>query len=1121
VTGIADWLKKVGLEKYAPVFAEHDVTLDVLPHLTEADIDQLHLPTGPRRRLLVEIQALGAPASPAPVVPPMAPAHEPHATSPGAERRQLTVMFCDLVGSTSLAARLDAEELRELMRTYRTACGAVISRYDGHVAQILGDGLLVYFGWPRAHEDDPERAVRAALDVVASVQSIRALQPLAVRIGLATGPVVVGDTTRDGHTEANLAVGETPNLAARLQGVAGSNQVVIAPTTRRLVGDSFVLTDLGAHALKGIAEPVRAWGVNAVQRTKGRFEAAHGATELTPLVGRDEELTLLGRRWQQARGGEGQVVLIGGEPGIGKSRLTQAFRAGLDEPHTALRYQGSPYHLHSGLYPFLEQFELMAGFSRDDTHEQKLDKMEAALLGSDAEVAEAAPLVAAVLSLPTERYPPLKLSPQKRKEKTLDALAGQMEALATNGPLLILAEDMHWIDPTSQELLNLLVARLHDRRVLLLGTYRLEYVSPWVGQPGVTSVVLTRLGRREGARLVEEVTEGRALPPEVLEEILARTDGVPLFVEELTKSLLESGLLRETGDHYTLLAPLVSLAIPTSLRDSLMARLDRLGQVREIAQLGACIGRDFSYDLLARVSPLERRILEAGLDRLVEAGLVIPRDAPPDAVYTFKHALVQDVAYDSLLRSRRIELHARIAQVLEADFGDRVASKPEWLAHHHTQAGDLPAGIPLWRKAGELAIGRVSLQEAVAHLQKGLGLIDQLPPSAERDRLELTIREPLNAAWTGLRGWAAPEVGVNASALLQLAKSQGQTESLLLGLWWMWTNTITQGRIADSVPWAERLLDEGREAGDIDLQIFGHAAAMVSHLLLGQLAESREQADRVLTMYDPRRADRWIQLTGHDLKTFVEVYACQLMWMLGYPDQAIRISEESYAHARGVGHAFNLVWAVTFGAYAFAYRRETARIFERVNEADRLAREQGIAFIWQVSVPQVAGLAELHQGRPLEAIALLRKGIDSWTKAGGHVRVPYLKGKLAEAMALRGDLEPALALADECLEQIERPAWQEREWLAEVLRIKGWILMLQDRYEEAETQLRASLDFARRQQAKSWELRSATTLAELLAHRGQRGAARGVLAPVHGWFTEGFDTPDFIDASALLEELRP
>jgi class 3 adenylate cyclase/tetratricopeptide (TPR) repeat protein len=1111
---LGDWLKALDLAEFEAIFVENRVDLKTLEVLTESDLKELGVPFGPRKRILnaiPELKGQGAPRR--------AEVETPVATGSLGERRQLTVMFCDLVGSTALSALLDPEELQALIKTYRNTCADVVLRYEGRVAQYLGDGLMVYFGWPVAHEDAAERGVRSALEMVQAVNAIRAAKPLAVRIGLATGSVVVGDASRDGNAEAGLAVGETPNLAARLQALAGPGEVVIAPTTRRLLLDAFSLTNLGVHSLKGVAQPMQLWRVDEARRTEGRFKAAHGGGELAPLIGRDEESTLLGQRWQQARRGEGQVVLIGGQPGIGKSRLTQALREGITDPHTALHYQCSPYHLNSPLHPFIEQFELSAGFARDDAPERRLEKLEAALVGSAAQIAEGAPLFAALHSLPTERYPPLHLSPQKRKEKTLEALAGRVEALARQAPVLIVVEDVHWIDPTSQELLELLVPKVGGLPVMLVMTHRLEYVPSWAGQPGVTTLTLNRLGRRQGTQLVDTVTEGKALPPEVLDEILARTDGVPLFVEELTRSVLESGQLREDGDHYALQGPLAALAIPTSLRDLLMARLDRLGPVKELAQIGACIGREFSYELIERISMRRPELLETSFKTLVDSGLVARRDSPPAALYTFKHALVQDAAYDSLLKSRRSELHARIAQVLENDFADLVTNAPEWLAHHRTQAGHLAQAIPLWRNAGTLAVGRVALKEAVAHFQKGLMLIDQLSPSRERDSLELTIREPLNAAWTGLRGWAAPEVGLNAAAILRLAETQGNRRSLLLAMWWMWTNTITQGRIADSLPWVERLLAAGSEAGDIDLRIFGHATAMVQHFLSGRLVDAREQADRALALYEPRRAERWIQLTGHDLRTFVEVYACQLTWMLGFPEQARRLSDQTTAHAHSDGHAFNLVWALTFSAYVFAYRREPERLLERVGEADRLAREQGLAFICEVSVPQARGIAELQNRRPREAISLLRQGIERWTKTGGNVRIPLVKSALAEAVALEGDPGTALELIDECLEQIERPAGQERLWLAEVLRCKGWILMRQGRDQEAETQLRASIECARRQQAKSWELRSATTLATLLARHGQRDAARDLLSPIHGWFTEGADTKDLIEARVLLEGL--
>jgi len=1145
VTSIADWLSQNGLEKYGPLFDEHELTLDVLPHLTESDINQLGLPLGPRRRLLVAIQALTGERQPQrsepslPSAPPRyseppghreshgqreshGPAERPGSRPPAApaERRQITVMFCDLVGSTALSTELDPEELRELIQIYRDACGTIAQRYEGHVAQYLGDGLMIYYGWPVAHEDDAERAVRSALEMVRAVTAISAARPLAVRIGLATGRVVVGEASSEDTTEARLAIGEAPNLAARLQSLAKPGEVVIAPATRRLLGDTFALTELGTQTLKGIAEPVPVFRVDAVQRKEGRFEAAHGGVDdLRSLVGREEEVSLLLRRWQRACAGSGQVVMIGGEAGIGKSRLAYAFCERLGKSPQILRYQCSPYHLNSALHPFIGQLESAADFNPDDKDADKLQKLERLFEADPERPPEWTPLLAALLSLPTERYPPLNLTPQRQKDKTLDALAGRIEALARRAPILVAVEDLHWSDPTSQELLDVLLVRLRHLPVLILATHRPEYSVPWVGQAGVTCLTLSRLERDDAERMVAEVAQGCHLPREVLDEILSHSDGVPLFVEELTVSILESGWLKQAGDHYTLEGRLSAGTIPTSLRDSLAARLDRLSGVKEVAQVGACIGREFSHEVLAQVVGLPEAELEAALTRLVGAGLISRRGTPPHATYTFKHALVQDAAYELLLKSRRQQLHAMIAAALATHFPAQVASKPEMLAHHYTLSGDLATAVPLWREAGALAVRRVALREAVAHVRKALDLTEHLPASAARDQLELSIREQLNLASVGLRGWAAPEIGVNAEAILRLAKSQNNAQSLLLGLWWMWTNTITQGRIADSLPWAEGLVSEGSEAEDVDLQIFGFAATAVSRFFLGELNEASAQAERVLALYDPVRAERWIQLTGYDMKTLVEVWACQWIWMLGYPERARELSESSTAHARAVEHAFNLLWALSFGAYAFAFRREPEALLERVREADQLARDQGITFVHEVSVPQISGLAELQRGRAKEASALLRHAIDSWAALGGHVRIPYLKSALAQAVALEGDVPGALLLLDECLEQIERIGFQERVWLAEILRLKGALLLKHGDRSEGEQQLRQALGCARQQEAKSWELRAATTLAALLRETGRREEAYALLAPVYGWFREGTDTKDLAEAKALLDEL--
>ena len=1103
---VRNWLNGLGLAEYADAFERERIDLAAVHTLSDADLRELGMPMGPRKKVKAAVAALKAAEKKRSA---RGVDSSPDRTRGEAERRQLTVMFCDLVGSTELATRLDPEQLRDVMQAYQRACREVIERYEGHIAQYLGDGLMVYFGWPVAHEDDAVRAIHAGLEVADSVSNLRTSTPIQARVGIDTGLVVVGATGQGDASVPKAAVGETPNIAARLQGLAGPGSVVVSERTRALAEGWFDYAELGAPTLKGVSEAIRLFEAVATRAIDSRFDAPRSDVALTPLVGREEEIALLLRRWHQAKDGEGQVVLLGGEPGVGKSRLTRALREQLSpQNYAVLRYQCSPYHINSALYPAIAQFERGAGFSQEDSPEQKLDKLEAMLAGSETQIGQLAPLFAAMFSLPLERYQPLHLSPEKQKETTLEALASQVQALAQCQPMLMIYEDVHWIDATSQEFLDLLVPRLQRLPVLLIVTYRPEYRPKWTGQEHVSLLGLARLGHGEAAELVVQVTGGKVLPSELLERIVARTDGVPLFVEELTKSILESNLFREQGNRYVLESPLPALAIPATLRDSLIARLDRLAPVREVAQIGACIGREFAYDLLAAVSPLRGPKLDEALEQLTASGLLFRSGTPADAAYTFKHALVQDAAYDSLLKSKRAQLHALIAKALEKSFFERVANEPEVLAHHHTQGANLAAAIPLWRKAGELAVRRVALREAVGHLQQGLALIERLPSSSERDGLELSIRGPLHAAWVGLHGWAAPEVSVNAAAILELAERQGRPDSLAMGLYGTWINTFTQGRIAESLAWAERLLAEGNHAQD---------AVMSSQFFLGQLFEAREQGNRALAVYDEQRARRWIQLTGHDKRTAVGIFSSQWTWMLGYPDQAVQVSEEKDAHARRLEHAFNLGWALTFGALVFDYRREPDRLLERASEADRLAREQSLPSLYQRVVPWVEGLARLRSGMLSESISLLRRSIES--SAGEHLMNPYLKSALAEALALQGDLEAGLQLIDESLEQIERPGWEERVHLAEVLRLKGWMLTRLGRGEEAGVQLRASIDLARKQQAKSWELRSSTTLARLLADRGQREAAHELLEPIYSWFTEGFDTKDLKDAKTLLEEL--
>ena len=746
---IGQWLRGLGLQSYEEAFRTNGVDLDVLPHLTADDLKEIGVSAvGHRRKILDAVSELMA-----------APAETAgQKASDRAERRQLTVMFCDLVGSTALSASLDPEDMQELLQVYHARVGDRVSKYGGFVAKYMGDGALIYFGYPQAHEDDAERAVRAGLAVIDGVSDLTAAgNRLNARVGIATGLVVVGDLLGVGEAQERGIAGETPNLAARLQELADAGTVVIAQNTRRLVGDLFELSSLAPCSLKGFADPVHAWRVIGEGKAESRFEALHG-TRVTPLVGRDEELDLVLSRWRQTKQGDGHVALISGEPGIGKSRLVLALRDRLrGESKTSLRYACSPHHVNSALFPFITQLERAAGFAPDEDPEARLDKL-ASLLETTSAEPHAVALFADLLGIPIgPRNSLASMSPLQKKGLLFRAFLAQLEALAVRGQVLVVLEDMHWLDPTSREFFDQMVERLQRLPVLLIATFRPELPPPWMGFPHVTLLTLNRLGHAQARLLVERVTGGKALPPEVLEQILARTEGVPLFTEELTKAVLESGLLGDAGDRYVLDGPLPPLAIPVTLHDSLMARLDRLSPVKEVAQIGACIGREFDHELLAAVVPLPEGDLAAALERLVAAELVFRRGIPPAATYIFKHALVRDAAYQSLLRKRRQELHAKIATALETDFPQKLEAQPELVALHFDEAGLFEKAVGYWLLAGVLAAGRSANVEAIAHLRSGLASLAALPLAEPRTRLELSLLLALGGPLLATKGYASRE----------------------------------------------------------------------------------------------------------------------------------------------------------------------------------------------------------------------------------------------------------------------------------------------------------------------------------------------------------------------------
>ncbi len=714
---IADWLEELGMSEYAERFAENDIDTSVLGHLTDQDLKDLGVSLGHRRKILAAIAGYRAIA----LSPPSNPKQQETA-----ERRQVTVMFSDLVGSTALSARMDPEDLRDVISAYQKCVAEIVNRFDGFVAKYMGDGVLVYFGYPEAHEDDPERAVRAGLELVAAVSSLKAEVALQTRVGIATGLVVIGDLIGSGASQEQAVVGKTPNLAARLQGVAEPDMVVVAESTRRLLGNLFELDDLGAKNLKGIDEPVQAWAALRPSSVESRFEAFH-ASGLTDLVGRQEELDVLMRRWSNVLNGEGQVVLLSGEAGIGKSRLTAALVDRLaTEPHARLRYFCSPRHTDSAFYPIIGQMERAAGFAHGDSVQTKLDKLDAVLAQSFTPPQDRA-LFAELLSLPNDgRYPTLEMSPQQRRQRTLEALTTQTVALAEQTPLLMIFEDIHWIDPTSLEALGRGIDRIKAVGVLLIITYRPEFEPPWIGRPYVTALTLNRLGERDIASMIDHVIGNKMLPPNIRQDIIERTDGIPLFVEEMTKAVLEAEGEGAAAQAVSMV-PSPMLAVPASLHASLMARLDRLGPAKEVAQIGAAIGREFSHALLAAVARKPEAELQSALDRLVDAGLLFRQGVPPHATYLFKHALVQDAAYGTLLREPRRALHARIAETLESQFAEIAENQPELLARHCTEAGLIEKAAGLWGKAGQRSLERSALVEAAEQLTRALDQIATLP----------------------------------------------------------------------------------------------------------------------------------------------------------------------------------------------------------------------------------------------------------------------------------------------------------------------------------------------------------------------------------------------------------
>ena len=1098
---VAEWLRGLGLQRYEPVFRDNDIDGEVLRRLTVEDLRELGVASvGHRRRLLDAIAALGDSLLATEAAPAAA---APSAATARAERRQLTVMFCDLVGSTELSARLDPEDLREVIGGYHRAVADVVGSFDGFVAKYMGDGVLAYFGYPRAHEDDAERAVRAGLGVVEAVGGLDVkFGKLRARVGIATGLVVVGDLIGEGSAQEQSVIGETPNLAARLQGLAESDTVVIATATRSLVGDLFEYRDLGAVEVKGIAAPVPTWQVLRPSAVASRFEALRGSA-LTPLVGRDEEIDLLLRRWARARAGDGQVVLISGEPGLGKSRITVELAERLHgEPYIRQRCFCSPYRQDSALYPFIDQLGREAGLTPADPPATRLTKLEA-LLARASTSAEDVAFVADLLSLPAlYHHLPPNLSSQRKKERTLEALIRRLENLARRQPLVIVFEDAQWIDPTSRELLDLVVDRVRDLPVLLIVTFRPEFQPSCIGQAHVTALVLNRLDLRDRAALAKQIVGSKSLPDEVIAQIVERTDGVPLFIEELTKSVLESGV------------PLVG--IPTSLHASLMARLDRLASARHVAQIGAAFGRWFRYTLLRAVAGLPDDELQASLARLVASELVFQSGIPPDAVYTFKHALVQEAAYGTLLRNARQQLHGRIAEALESHFPDLMENQPELFARHYTEAGLFEKTITYWGKAGHRSAARSAMAEAAAQFQKGLDQLLLVPDTPERQRQELEFLSALGAAWRAVKGQAASESGHAYARARELWEQLGSPAEFLQVPYGQSRYHLYRGELDLAQRLNGDLLRLSRQRGDSGGLVLGHDSAGRNLMSAGKFALSRSHLGEVLALYDPISHRSLVQQAGIHPQVGSQVFLGIVLFCLGFPDQALSQSSAAIAEARRLAHPPTLAGCLAVGVRLLSLVGDDTALSEWTDQLVAVATEQGFTF-WRAQGTICCGWVRIKNGDVAEGISLLRSGSAAYRATGSELLVPHYIALLAQACEGAGQIEEAVTLLDEALEIVGRTGecWLE----ADLHRHKGQLLLRQGHSDAAEELFCKALSVAREQEAKLWELRAAMSLARLRRDQGRPAEACDLLAPVYGWFTEGFDTPDLKEAKALLDEL--
>jgi class 3 adenylate cyclase/ABC-type Mn2+/Zn2+ transport system ATPase subunit len=1106
---LKQWLEALGLAQHAAVLAENDIDLDVLPDLSDQDLAQLGLSLGHRRKLMAAAARLSSQATPAAAAlqPSEATPQSTHDVPPPAtpapqqaERRQVTVLFSDLVGSTEISTRLDPEDLGRLIRQYQDACAGAIARFDGFLAKFLGDGVLAYFGYPQAHEDSAERAVRAGLEIVAAMERIGDGAHKA-RVGIATGLVVVGEMVGTGAAQEQSIVGETPNLAARLQALAAPNSVVVAGITRRLLGDLFDYDFLGEHALKGFDRPLGVWRVLRENEAKSRFRAVRAAG---PLVGREQEIGLLLARWHQARAGEGQVVLLSGEAGIGKSRLVEALMERIgDEMHVHILMQCSPYHKNTAFYPVTRHLAEASGFAPEDSVETRRGKLRAMLAATSAPSDEEFGLLAGLMELGEVATTSQDMTGAQHKNRLLAVLADRLVALARSAPVLLLVEDATWIDPSTQELIGRIIDRLEGARVLAVITHRPDFVPPWTARPFVTALAFNRLSAGDCAAIVRNLAAQGALSSDLLDEILRRSDGVPLFLEELTKTVLEAGMSR---------AP----TVPPTLQDSLMARLDRLGRAKDVAQIAAVIGREFSRPLLTEIAQLEAADLDRSLEKLVEAGLVFPRGGRAEVSYAFKHALVHEAAYESLLKARRQILHTQIGRALVSKF-DADDSEPEVAAYHFGRAGMFGEASRYWERAGDKSVTRSGYAEAEANFQAALAATRELAPSADRARRLLTLQLKRGPALIVTKGFGSDEYPAAYQEAYALSRELGEGPDLFQALWGLWIADLARQRFEPAAKFADELIALSQRLGDDDLLLEAvHCRWSTAHFH-GDTPLALELSREGIRRYDPVRHAKFAnEYAGHDPGVCARGVAAIALCLSGFLEQGKSTAEANVVLAETLDHSGSLVHALnnTLTVYQATGDHENC-----LRTAERLLE---IAHRLNLGPPRMIG--ELHAGWAQIQRGDTARGLDlveaAFARRSLYAIIEYyICAVAAQSLAAAGRTADALAIVTSI---VGDAAQSQLGWFVpELWRLKGELLLASSGqgHDEAQSCIERAIEMAQGQGALLLQLRAATSLSRLLADAGDPAAAGALLRPLYAQFSEGLETPDLVAARRMLAAL--